>query len=341
MGAVTIDKKDIGGFIESLSRHYDVIGPKRKGPGHDFVFDRLMSADELAMDYDNTILPPKKLLLPTCETLLRFEKGNPVPEYPVLDRKQVVFGIRSCDLSAFMYLDKVFSGPRADPRYLARRNNILTVVSSCPQVCECGFCVSMKAGPVPRVGFDLLMTDIGQKYLVETGSELGAGLLRLAATAPATRKDMLQKKSRLSAMVNRRRKELDARDLPGLIARTLGHKVWDDIGERCIACGQCAMVCPTCFCFDIRDKMDPALDRGERYRTWDVCLLLEFSGVAMGGNFRRDRKDRLRQFQAHNLGYSREQFGSPKCVGCGRCIKACPVHIDIRETVKALRRVAR
>jgi ferredoxin len=341
MNTVTIEKSNIGGFIENLSKEHDVIGPKKKGSGRDYFFDRIASADELAMEYDNTILPPKKLLLPTCETLFRFEKGRPTPEYPVPGRRQVVFGIRSCDLSAFLYLDKVFSAHRTDPRYRIRRENLLTIASSCPQICECGFCTSMKSGPSPRVGFDLLLTDIGKKYLVETGSEQGAGLLHLAVTAPATPKEMLQKKRIFSDFLKKRGKDIDASDLPGLINDNLDHKVWEQIGEKCIDCGQCAMVCPTCFCFDIRDKMEPAMDRGERYRTWDVCLLLEFSGVAMGGNFRRERKDRLRQFQAHNLGYSQEQFGSPKCVGCGRCIRACPVHIDIRETIKELRRVVR
>jgi ferredoxin len=338
MKAVSIEKSDIGGFVENLSKEHDVIGPKMKGLGTDYHFDRIVSAGELALEYSNTILPPKKLLLPTCETLVRFEGGRPTPQYPACERKQIVFGIRSCDLSSFLYLDKIYSAHRADPRYLARRENLMTIASSCPEICECGFCTSMKTGPSPTAGFDLLLTDIGKKYLVEVGSERGAGLLELAEAVPATRMETARKKRILSDAIRARGKEFDIGKLPALISGNLDHGVWDEIGERCIDCGQCAMVCPTCFCFDIRDKMEPSLDRGERYRTWDVCLLLEFSGVAMGGNFRRSRRDRLRQFQAHNLGYSREQFGSPKCVGCGRCIRACPVHIDIRETIKALGR---
>jgi sulfhydrogenase subunit beta (sulfur reductase) len=338
MRPVTIGKSDMGRFIAGLSRHYEVFGPKRKPLANDFCFDRIESPDEIALDYDNTILPPKKLLLPTCETLIRFEKGRPVPEYPAFVRKQVVFGIRPCDLSAFLYLDKVYTSHRTDPRYRMRRENLLTVAISCPKPCQGCFCAAMGSGPDPKAGFDLLLTDFGKRYLAEPGSERGAGLLELARTRPATPRELARKKKLFSRLRRRGRRELDARDLPGLIDGGLDHKVWAEIGEKCLDCGQCAMVCPTCFCFDIRDKMEPSLDRGERYRTWDVCLLAEFSGVAMGGNFRRERKDRLRQFQAHNLGYSQEQFGSPKCVGCGRCIRVCPVHIDIRETVKQLRR---
>jgi len=341
MKPVTIERSKMGSFIEELSKHYDVIGPKSKRVGNDFYFDRIDSADELALEYGNTILPPKKYLLPACETLLRFEKGRPTPQYPVFERKQVIFGIRPCDLTSFLYLDLVYTSHRTDPRYRLRRENLLTIVIGCRKMCEGGFCASMGSGPRPKGGFDLLLTEMGKKYLVEAGSEQGAGLLALAVTAPATPRELARKKRIVSDLAMRGRREFDARGLPGLINDGLDNKVWAEIGEKCLDCGQCAMVCPTCFCFDIRDKMEPSLDRGERCRTWDVCLLAEFSGVAMGGNFRRERKDRLRQFQAHNLGYSQEQFGSPKCVGCGRCIRVCPVHIDIRETVNQLRRGAR
>jgi len=341
MNAVTLKKSNIDSFLKNLKKNYEVIGPKRKGQSTDYHFDRIASADEMAMDYDNSIIPPKKFLLPPFETIMRFEKGRPVPQYPVLGRKQVIFGIRSCDLSSFLYLDMVYSSHRTDPRYRLRRENLLTIVNTCPDICDGGFCESMGSGPIPKVGFDLLMTDLGNRFLVETGSENGALLLGMAVTSPATLAELARKKRTISGLMRRASKNIDVRKLPGLINAGLDHGVWAEIGEKCIDCGQCAMVCPTCFCFDIQDRMEPSLERGERCRTWDVCLLQEFSGVAMGGNFRRARKDRLRQFQAHNLGYSQAQFGSPKCVGCGRCIRVCPVHIDIRETIKALRRGTR
>jgi ferredoxin len=233
-------------------------------------------------------------------------------------------------------LDRVFLGFRTDPRYLGRRKSFLVFALTCDRVAETCFCLSMGTGPEATSGFDVLMTDIGGRYLMEAGSPEGTEILRSLHLKPAKEADHEAKRARMERLKAEFRRSVDMEGMPGLCLASQDHPLWRKYGEICLACGQCGMSCPTCFCFDIREKVDVSLQRGERYREWDVCLLREFSEVALGGNFRLERSSRLRQFICHNLSYGSYQYDMAKCVGCGRCIRVCPVDIDITKIAEEL-----
>jgi sulfhydrogenase subunit beta (sulfur reductase) len=272
----------------------------------------------------------KKYLFPPSERL------SPRAAEPTV--KLAFIGVRACELRAIAIQDRVFLGGRhPDPRYAARRENVFIVAVNCGQAARTCFCASMAAGPRATTGFDLALTELveDRQFLVETGTDRGAEIIGevgcpRARAEQAAAADAITE--RTAAAMGRAMPELDLRDL---LYDNLDHPRWDDVAARCLACANCTMVCPTCFCFSVTDVSGLAGENPERHRSWDSCFTMDHSYLH-GGSVRTTTRSRYRQWLTHKLATWTDQFGTPGCVGCGRCITWCPAGIDITEEVAAI-----
>jgi sulfhydrogenase subunit beta (sulfur reductase) len=248
-------------------------------------------------------------------------------------------GVRACELAAIEAQDRVFlSGPFADAVYARRRRGALLLAVNCTHATPVCFCASMRTGPRARSGFDLALTEIieeGQQlFLAEAGTPEGAEILGQLPFRPAS-PELCRK---AEDAVERAAVQIRGIDIEGLhqrISESFEHPRWDDAARRCLACGNCTMVCPTCFCTSIEDTSDVAVKQAERWRKWDSCFSQAFSYIH-GGSVRQSVKSRFRQWVSHKFAYWSDQFGGSGCVGCGRCITWCPAAIDITEEVRAI-----
>jgi ferredoxin len=246
---------------------------------------------------------------------------------------------RACDLQAMLVQDKVFlQGPYVDPHYRARRDGNFIVAVNCGQAGGTCFCVSMGTGPKAQSGFDLALTELmdgEHRFLVESGSSEGRAVLAAVAHRPAEEVDRSEAEAVLARTAGNMGRHMQIGDIHELLLGNLEHPRWDEVAARCLTCGNCTMVCPTCFCTSVEDASD--LHGGvERVRRWDSCFTMDFSYVH-GGSVRASGKSRYRQWMTHKLATWYDQFGTSGCVGCGRCITWCPVGIDITEEVRAIR----
>jgi len=334
-----IPKEDMGRWVAALQRRYRVVAPK---PVYgQYIFADVESPDDLHLDYTQTVIPPKKYLLPQREELLRFSLDGNQTE-PVFDgQPTVVLGVHTCDLHAIQLLDKVFTTGYVDQHYRKRRENTLLVSIECLKPCsEHSFCKSMGTLSATE-GFDLHLTDLGDAYAVDIGSEPGRALLDEYADAswrPASEDDY----KRLNAVLAEKwprfsyRLDFDVSELPSLLRVSYNSPLWKELGQRCLGCGSCTNVCPTCYCFNVQDEVDFAQSVGKRFRIWDSCQLNEFATVAGGHNFRATQAARQRHRFLRKGQYQTEAYGLLGCVGCGRCAQACLVHINPVDTFNAL-----
>jgi ferredoxin len=251
--------------------------------------------------------------------------------------RQAFLGVHPCDLAAIGILDRVLAGGRyPDPQYTARRDGVFVVVANCTEPGDACFCVSMGGGPRAAAGYDLALTerlddrpgDGGHRFLVEAASPAGERILAALPHRPAADADVAVADADLTAAAGRMGRRMPDVDLRRLLADSRESPHWDDVASRCLACGNCTMACPTCFCTTTEDVTDLTGDHAERWERWDSCFDLDFSYMH-GGEVRTSTASRYRQWLSHKLSTWHDQFGSSGCVGCGRCIVWCPVGIDI------------
>lgn len=286
----------------------------------------------------------KRFLHPPSEVLLRVRKNGAdlisAPE-PLPTEKYAFIGVRACEIQAIAVQDRVFlGGGYVDERYAARRANLFIVAVNCAEAGGTCFCVSMHSGPKVSSGFDLALTELvsegAHEFVVEVGSERGAKVLGQIPHAAATPSQEAAADKVVAQTARQMGRKLDTQDIKAILQANPEHPRWEQVAERCLSCGNCTMVCPTCFCTSIEDRSDLSGSRAERIRQWDSCFTMDFSYIH-GGSVRKAGRSRYRHWITHKLASWYDQFGTSGCIGCGRCITWCPVGIDITEEAAAVR----
>jgi sulfhydrogenase subunit beta (sulfur reductase) len=363
---VTVERSDLDALLAAIAgQGYHVVGPTVRDGA--IVYGDVSSSADLPVGWSDeqdggsyrlrrredeavfgyAVGPQswKQFLHPPKLRLWRARRGEngeglEILEEPTAAPRFAFIGVRSCELHAIAIQDQVFlPGAHPDLSYAARREDVLLVAVNCGEPGGTCFCVSMNTGPKASSGYDLALTEVLDgglhQFVVEIGSERGARVLAEVPHRAAEETDVRAAAEVTAGAVTRMGREMPAVDLRELLFANYEHPRWDEVAERCLTCGNCTMVCPTCFCTSVEDTADLAGEEAERWRRWDSCFSLSFSHVA-GGDVRSSPRSRYRQWMTHKLATWVDQFGTSGCVGCGRCITWCPVGIDITEEISAM-----
>ena len=282
----------------------------------------------------------KPFLFAPRETLWRVERtddhGIRFIDSPESSPPLAVIGVRACDLAALKLQDQHFlEGPYADPHYAARRENLFLVAVHCTAPADTCFCASTGDGPRAEQGFDLALHELDDGYLLQPGSERGKNIADKLSLHPASDAQQQAASDEIDAAAQQQTRNLPSRNLRDALFANLAHPRWEEVAERCLSCGNCTSVCPTCFCHG--ETEEAALDgsQSEHVRQWDSCFTQGHSYIH-GVTIRADTAKRYRQWLTHKLGSWHDQYGRSGCVGCGRCISWCPVGIDLTEEAAAI-----
>lgn len=361
--SVALPKSSLDGLLAKLRKlGYRVMGPQVKDEV--IVYGPLTGADKLPRGYTSEqnaahyrliytghsryfdVTPGaqswKQFLFPSVTQMARFKRGADskwqLEEGQFDLTPYAFFGVRPCELAAIQVQDRIFMREEwSDPLYRMRRQGAFILAVNCLHPCGTCFCASMGSGPRAGGGYDLCLTELEDVFVVEIGSETGRLALGDLPVQPASAFWMQAASNALEEAAQKMRRSVpNPEQLPDLLLNNLEAACWDDVAKRCMSCASCTLVCPTCFCWDVRDFSDLSGQTARRERVWDSCFNPNYSYV-MGGNTRPNTRSRYRQWLTHKFASWQTQFGVLGCVGCGRCITWCPASIDVTAEIAAIR----
>lgn len=312
-----INKTDVPKFFQNLAERYEIIAPVKQKAVSRFLPIKQFSDIDFSSQTDYSA---KKYFLPAQEELFKYKKAKGEVK---IDSSKLIVVMHPCDANAILNHDRIFLDEYPDPYYKQRRESIMLFVFSCTTPYKNCFCSSVNA--CETVNYDLLFVDIGDKYIVSVGSTKAKELVTNKLFTNIIREGTYAVKCKKKLMnVN-------------LLAPNFNSKVWKTESKKCLFCNACISVCPSCFCFTMRDEPSLDLSSGDRKRFWDYCYMQDHTKVAGGFIFRKERSKRFKHRIYHQLKYFKEKYGKQLCVGCGRCIDACPAKIDMVEIVNSLK----
>lgn len=337
----TLAKEQFRLLLELILDSNEVIGPKRVAttkenkPVHHYL--PVTDLDQIDLEYQSTEFSAKTYFLPFKENLstYRFDEKDWEQKIRYRIQPRAIVGLHACDINALIKLDKVIARDvYPSPYYISRRKNTF-IVGIDHEPCDGGFCHSLGTNVVTH-GFDLFLTDLGDRYFVAIGSDRGYTAIQKIESSDISESDKLdyiKERKRISSIFKR---IVNVHNLPNLLDIEFESEVWDKWGNRCLSCGSCAMVCPTCYCYGVKEDISMDFREGTKQKQLYSCNLVDFAEVAGGHNFRPDRTTRLKYRYYHQHRGFMEAYDEPKCVGCNRCGRTCIAGINPKDVIDEL-----
>jgi len=336
-----LPKEEFKALVELMMQETEIVGPKQVGTRQDgsavHQYLPVGSFDEIDLDYETTEYSAKTYFLPYRENLstYRFTEDDWEQEIRYRLQPRAIIGLHACDINGLLKLDKVFARNFfPSPYYISRRKNTF-IVGIDHEPCRGGFCRSLGTESV-RGGFDLFLTDLGDRYFVTINSDRGYSALQMVSSREITDADTHDYLEVRKRIADHPQEEVQVHNLPNLLDIEFESEVWKRWGAKCLSCGSCAMVCPTCYCYGVTERVSMDNTTGYKEKQLYSCNLLDFATVAGGHNFRPDRNTRLKYRYYHQHRGFVEVYDEPKCVGCNRCGRVCLAGINPVEVIRDL-----
>ena len=342
-----ITRQDLPKLVDALVNDFIVVAPtyEKKVP----TLTEIKTSKEVAMNilFEEKLpmLPPKKLFLPANQTVFRYSLKDGVTEgcdaiEEKLEKDIILFGVSPCDISGISVQERVFRDNYKDELFLQMRDKTIIIGMNCLKPCyEYCFCETMGSND-PKSGYDIMLTEISSKQLIAVpNSDKGKKILRMYPEifSAVSNKEIAEYNKTLQEKRNTFKEQFLVEGLASQIEDSFESKVWEEYTEKCLFCGSCTFVCPTCYCYSVKDKVDVKLQEGERIRSWDSCYYPEFALVAGPHNFRERKDQRFRYRYLHKFVDIPRRYNLEGCVGCGRCVAYCPSQIDVRDVLRKIR----